>query len=158
VVAESGDEDRFLRAQAVAEPLFAVFSVFPVSEFEYEATLRFPKDAAKGVTMVFGYTDEGNHGRVELDPISGTIRAVQRINGNQTVLVEKKAAIPTGEWFEIGIQVEESELEINFDDDTMEFETELRTPLQKAPVGFLVPANGTVEFEELVVEDDAERS
>ncbi len=154
VMAGAKEGDRFLRAQATGEPMTVLFSALPVQAFEFEAELRFPADATKGISMVFGYADASNHGLVELDPAAGMIRAIQYINGNRTVLVEKSAAIPKGEWFVMGIESEGTELGINFNDDTLEFETELKAALPKAPVGFLVPAGGSVDLEEMVVENE----
>ena len=77
------------------------------------------------------------------------------VNGAETVATEKRTAITLGEWHEIEIQTEDEKVEINYEDDALEFAVELGTAVPPSPFGFHVPASNAVEFREITVAGEA---
>ena len=155
-VAADGPE-KVLRAQARAQALIGLYPPpWELEEFAFATELRLPAADSTGVALVFGYVDARNHHRVVLDAAAGAIRVVRVNDGRETVVAEEKAAIARGEWLEIEISLEAGELEVNFQDDTLEFTTEVGAGIAPSSLGFHVPANQTVEFREFVIEGEPE--
>jgi hypothetical protein len=153
IVASAGQE-RVLRARATQESLTGLYAA-PWPATEFAAAFRLPAGNRTGLGFVFGHVDAGNHWRVWLDPVAGTIRVSRVANGTEAVAAEKKAAITTGEWHEIEIGTDDDKVEVNFDDDALEFEVELGSALPPSAFGFHVPAGSAVEFREIAVAGEA---
>lgn len=77
------------------------------------------------------------------------------VKGAETVLAERKAAIASGQWLEIEVQTEGGEVEVNFEDHTLEFSAPLGTDIPQSRLGFHVPANSTSEFREFTFAGEA---
>jgi hypothetical protein len=152
-VASVGQE-KVLRARATRESLTGLYTP-PWEATEFAAEFRLPVGTRTGFGFIFGYVDAGNHWRVFLDPRAGAIRVSRFVNGAETVATEKRTAITLGEWHEIEIQTEDEKVEINYEDDALEFAVELGTAVPPSPFGFHVPASNAVEFREITVAGEA---
>ena len=152
-VARIGQEN-VLRARPTEEGLTGLYAA-PWAVTEVAAEFRLPAGDRTGVGFVFGYVDAGNHWRVFLDPGAGAIRVSRFVGGTETVITEKRTTIARGEWRDIEIGIEGEKVEINFDDDALEFEVELGAAPPPSPVGFHVPSNSVVEFRNITVAGDA---
>lgn len=148
VAAEGGQ--KVLRVAASRESLVGLYTP-PWPATELAAEFRLPADNRKGLGLVFGYVDAGNYGRVFLDPVAGAIRVSRFVGGAERFVTESKAAITPGRWLEIEVQAEGAEVEVNFEDDAVEFTAGLGTDIPPSPVGFEVPSDSTVHFREFTV-------
>lgn len=157
VAAETGGQQKVLRVQADEEPLIGLFTPWKLKAFEYAAEIRLPAGNRNGAGLVFGYVDAGNHGRVFLAAAAGAIRVSRFVDGTETVIVEVKAGIVPDQWIEIEIQFDAGELEVNYQNGTLEFTTNLGADMPASPLGFHVPANSAAEFLEFVIKDEGER-
>jgi hypothetical protein len=153
IVAADGQQ-KILRARADQELLIGLYAP-PWDTTELATEFRLAPDNRIGVGFVFGYVDAGNHFRVFLDAAAGAIRVSRVVNGAETVLAERKAAIASGQWLEIEVQTENGEVEVNFEDDTLEFSAVLGTDIPQSRLGFLVPANSSAEFREFTFAGEA---
>jgi hypothetical protein len=146
--------EKVLRTRATQESLTGLYEA-PWGATEFAAEFRLPPGNRTGFGFVFGYVDAGNHWRVFLDPGAGTIRVSRFVNGTEAVATERKATITPGQWHDIEIQIEDEKVEVNYEDDALEFAVELGTPLPPTTFGFHVPANTAVEFREFTVAGEA---
>jgi hypothetical protein len=153
MVAADGPQ-KILRARAGREPLVGLYAP-PWDTTELATEFRLAPDNRTGVGFVFGYVDEANHFRVFIDAAAGTIRVSRVANGAETVLAERKAAIASGQWLQIELQTEGGEVEVNFEDDTVEFSTALGTDIPQSLLGFHIPANSGAEFREFTFAGEA---
>jgi hypothetical protein len=153
IVAAEGEQQIF-RASADREPLIGLYTP-PWDGTELATEFRLAPDNRIGVGFVFGYVDAGNHFRVFLDAAAGTIRVGRVVNGAETVLAERKAAIASGQWLEIEVQTEGGEIEVDFEDGTVELSTALGADIPQSRLGFQVPANSRVEFREFTFAGEA---
>jgi len=64
----------------------------------------------------------------------------------EKILADKNTTIPAGQWLEIEVQVEEQEIEVNFQNDLLEFNADLGRNIPLSNLGFQVPANGSIDF------------
>jgi hypothetical protein len=143
-----------LRAQAGQEALIGVYTP-PWQATEMATQFRLPAGSRAGIGFVFGYVDAGNHGRVALDPVAGSIRLSRFANGMETVITEKKAGIPPGDWLEIEIQIENGEVEVNYQDETLEFTAPYGAEIPTARFGFVVPAGSRADFRTFAIAGEA---
>ncbi len=141
--------DRILRVEAGRESLTALYTPpWESEEIEFVTRVRIPGGNPRGVALVFGYVDALNHCRVLLDVASGSVRVSRLVDGAETAVTERKAAVVVGQWLDLEIQYRGSEVEVNFGNDAVEFTANLGAPVPFGPLGFHVPADGTAEFQE----------
>ena len=153
-VAEDGD-DKVLRAEGNESGLVALYPPpWELNEFSFATVFRLPADSRGAVGLVFGYADAANYWRVLLDAGAGIVRMSRIAGGSETVLEERKAGVIAGEWLEVEIQLEGNELEVNFQDDTLEFAETVGGGIPVSDLGFYVPAGGSVDFREFVIEGE----
>ncbi|CAN5785606.1 hypothetical protein BH23GEM11_BH23GEM11_10370 [soil metagenome] len=142
-VRENGGQ-RILGAEAGPEPLLALYRPpWALDAFSFATEFRLPAGSEAGVALVFGHVDAENHYRVVLDPGAGAIRVLRLVDGEATILAEERAGVVAGEWLEVEIQLENGELEVNFQDDTLEFTVPVGTEVPVSWLGFRVPPGGT---------------
>jgi hypothetical protein len=144
IVAADGQQ-RILRARADHQPLIALYTP-PWDTTELTAEFRLAPDNRIGVGFIFGYVDRENHFRLFLDAAAGAVRLSRVVSGAETVLAERKAAIASGQWLDMELQTENGEVEVNFENDTLEFSAALGTDIPQSRLGFTVPANSGAEF------------
>jgi hypothetical protein len=152
-VAEDGQR-KVLRARADGEPLVGLYTP-PWDATELAAEFRLPAGRRNGVGFLFGDVASGSHGRVFLDPATGSIRVSRVIDGEETIFTEETAEVVPGQWLEIEIQNEGGEIEVDYQDGTLELAADLGADIPPSPVGFLVPANGSAELRGFTVEGEA---
>ncbi|MFC7499228.1 hypothetical protein ACFQRC_08340 [Enterovirga sp. GCM10030262] len=152
-VVEDGPR-RVMRAGGGQRGMVALYEApWPLPEFTLGARFRLPVDAREGFALVFGYVDANNHGRIQFDP-DGHIRVIRVVGGRETVLRDERANIARGAWHEAEIQLEGEQLEVNFDDDTLEFAVPVGGKLAPTGHGILAPAAGQVDIAEIVLEGE----
>ena len=147
-------QQKILRTRATQESLTGLYAA-PWAATEIAAEFRLPARNRTGLAFVFGYVDAGNHWRIFLDPGAGAIRVSRFVNGTEAVATEKKTAITLGEWHDIEIQVEDGKVEVNYEDEALDFFVELGTVLPPSQFGIHVPANDAVEFRRITVAGEA---
>jgi len=148
------DSAKVLQTRAGDKPLIVLHeSRWPPTEMAAE--FRLPAGTTTGVGFVFGYVDAGNHYRVLVDPAAGAIRLSRVASGVETVITEREAKTAAGEWLEVEIQSEGEEVEVNYQDDLVEFTAEPGGNVPSTQFGFLVPAGGNVAFREFAFAGEA---
>ncbi|MHC5074133.1 MAG: hypothetical protein ACYTFE_04840, partial [Planctomycetota bacterium] len=143
----SMDFTHFEGARADQEPLVGIFSPpWDVSEMVFQ--FRLAPDNQKGIAFTTGFADINNYCRIQLDPNPGSIRVSQVINGIETNLAEKHTVIPYGQWLEIEIDTEKRGIGINYQNEMMEMDVKVETDIPLSKLGFQIPPNTTVDFQQ----------
>lgn len=153
-LAVSGDGDaKVLRARAGEEALIALYPPpWELDEFALATEFRMPAGDDAIVGLVFGYVDTDNYWRVLLDAGSGSIRVSRLIDGAETLVTERAAGVVPGQWLEIEAKVEEGNLEVNFQDDALEFIEPVGDRVPVSDLGFYLPAGSSAEFRSFLFE------
>lgn len=156
VVADAaGREPAVLRAEAGPEFLVGLYTPpWELGEFELATEVRLPAGNSSAAGLVFGYVDAENYCRVLLDPADRTIRVGCLVDGVETILAEERAEVVRERWLQLEIQHEDGALEVNFEDDELEFRIELGAQIPSLPLGFYLPAGGVAEFRDFVIEGE----
>lgn len=142
---------RVLRASGGADGLAALYaSPWPLPEFSFAARFRLPASSAGGFAMLFAYVDAENHGLARFDPEHG-IAIFRVVDGKETLVAREVAVVMPGAWHEAEIQLENGKLEVNFDDDNLEFEVPFEAAMP-GEVGIAVPPEIVVELSEVSIE------
>jgi hypothetical protein len=152
-VAEDGQR-KVLRARADREPLVGLYTP-PWDATELGAEFRIGAGSRSGIGFVLGDVDAGSHARVFLDAADGALRVSRVVGGAEAIVVEKKAAIPSGQWVAIEIQTEGGAVEVDYQDGTLELVADLGADIPPSEIGFQVPANSSVDFREFTIEGEA---
>ena len=137
--------------------MIGLFSLFKVTDLEVETRIRLPKENRLGAGLVCSYVDDRNYVRVFLDRTAGVVRVSRFVDGNETVVAERPAKIVADEWLDFEFELKDGEIEVNFQDDQVEFSSMLTGPLAKAPAGFFVAENSTADFGGFVIKDEGKR-
>jgi len=149
------DAQTVLRAQAKAAPLTALYApLWDLDAFAFGATFRLPQADSQGISLIFGYVDADNHGRLVVDGSARTLRLTRRVNGVEAVLAERAITVSAGQWVDVEIKREDGKLEINFQDDALEFSVPAPSDMSSLQIGFQVPAGHSADFKAFVVEGE----
>lgn len=165
------DGEQALRAQAGESPLIGLYPApWDLADgFKFITGFRLPDKANAaadpgaeavagsaadaGFAMLFGYVDPENHLRATLDP-RGRIRVSRVVDGAETILDEREAGVVAGRWLEMEVQYENGVLELNFEDDTLEYDVPIAGHVPVEEFGFRVPAGGSVAFRSVAIEGE----
>jgi hypothetical protein len=145
---------KVLRARAAQESLIALYAT-PWPTTEFAAQFRLPAGNRAGLGFVFGHVDARNHYRVFLDPATGSIRVNRVVDGKETVVTQRKAAITAGQWHEIEIESDGRQVEVNYENGALEFEVELGTAPPPSQFGVDIPASSEVDFRTIAAAGEA---
>ena len=146
------DAESALRLTAQDSHRFALYPApWPIPEFSYGLVFKLPNTKNRQFDLVFAYVDPQNHARLEIDA-NGQIRVVQVIEGDARLLKTHDAPIATGIWQQIEIELEGTELEVNFQDDEHVFSLPFSLMAESQTVGVRVPAGQTLDLKEMTVE------
>jgi hypothetical protein len=154
LVVETDNHENVLRVETVQELLVALFTP-PWDVTKMASQFRLASDNQNGIAFVMGYVDINNFCRVQLDPTPGTIRVSHVINGIETNLAERNTTIPFSQWLEIEIKTENREIDVNFRNDMLEMNIKLDIDIPLTKLGFEVPSNSTIDFQEFSFEGEA---
>ncbi len=148
-----------LKASTGDSPLLALYTPWNIDAFEYGTSMRFPTDSKAGGSLVFGYQDRNNYGRLYLDPHNGTVRVSRVVDGSESVLDERSMHPFLGHWVEFEIEVEDDIIEFQFHDDSnpgpeIEYVLQGHKPFPKGPVGIHLSPNASAEFREFTIENN----
>ena len=156
---EQSGPDKFLQTQATEAALVGLYTRFASSAFEFETRLRLTGKDGKGAGLVFGYRNPKNFGRVFFDPVAGVIRVSRFVDGAENIIKEKKAGIHADQWLNVEIEIEDGEIEVQFQDakeqqPELEFEIGLGPEIPRSPAGIFLPQNGSADFKFFEFEDN----
>jgi len=154
VVVAQENGSKLLRAQSQQEPLIVIHPP-PWEVTELAAEIKLSQENISGAGFVFAYTDPHNYCHVFMDTAAGVIQVSRIANGAESILVEEKAVIATGQWVSLEIDLEDELAEINFENDTLEFDAGMGTRTPSSQIGFYLPANSTAEFRECSIAGEA---
>ncbi|MBN2412839.1 hypothetical protein JXQ31_14210 [candidate division KSB1 bacterium] len=155
MVVTTDNEKDILHIKTDQDPFVGLFTP-PWEATELASQFRLTPDNHNGIAFVMGYVDSNNYCLVQLDPTSGTIRVSRVINGRETVLAERNTEIPFGQWLEIEIGTDNREIEVNFQDDMLEMDVRLEADIPLSKLGFQVPSNGAIDFQEFSFAGEAQ--
>ncbi|WP_240901133.1 metallophosphoesterase [Thioalkalivibrio sp. XN8] len=144
------------RAASLEEPLLALYPApWNVEDaFAFAAEYRLDPAGPGNASLVFGYADPDHHWRLTLDAEAGRVRVVRVVGGTAQLVAEQPAAVRAGAWQQAEVKLEEGLLEINFNDDAVEFSLPAPSSLPAREFGFLLPAPGAAEFRSFVIEGE----
>lgn len=148
------DGSKLLRVDARQEPL-VVMHAPPWEVTELAAEIKLSPDNQSGAGFVFAYADPQNYCRVFLDTSTGVIRVGRIVNGTEAILAEEQAVIPTDQWVSLEIDLENELAEINFQNDTLEFEAGMGIQTPSLHIGFYLPPGGSAEFRDIAIAGEA---
>ena len=154
LVVATDNKQNVLRAKSDQEPLVGLFTP-PWEATDMASQFRLTPDNQQGIAFVVGYADINNYCLIQLDPTPGTIRVSHTIDGIERILEERNTVIPLGQWLEIEIQTENRDIEINFQNDMLEIDVKLDTDIPYSKLGFKVPSNSTIDFQEFSFQGEA---
>jgi hypothetical protein len=154
LVIATHDGQNVLRARSDQEPLIGLFTP-PWEVTEIASKFLLPPDNHNGIAFIVGYTDISNYCLVQIDPETGTIRVSRIIEGIEKILDERNTMIPSDQWLEIEIQTENRNIEINFQNDMLEMDVKLDSDIPYTKVGFKIPSNSTIDFQEFSFQGEA---
>ena len=155
VVDQMNEKQKLLRMRAGEQPLIVIHSPpWEVTELAAEIQL-FPGNQT-GAGFVFAYTDPQNFSQVFLDASSGAIRVSRILNGAESVVAEEKASISTDQWVSLEVDLENEGVEINFEDDTLEFAVEMEISTPSSKIGFFLPSGGVANLRDIAMGGEAE--
>ncbi len=149
---QEGDSG-FLRMTAHKGPLLALAQYHTHWEpIEFKAVMRLPESSTAGI--LFGYRDPDNHYRLELEG-GGALRVVQRRNGSEAVVQSEDVGVKTGQWLEVAVDWEGSEVSVAYEWDPYiqgpEFTWDLGETIDESPAGLYLPANSAADLRLLEV-------
>lgn len=147
-------EDALLRASAADAGLLALYPAPWRLEGAFGFAAGYLLPARGVVSLVFGFVDVANHWRLVLEAGAGMMRVVRIVDGVEIVIAEHAAEVPSGEWLETEVQLEDGVLEINFDDDAAEFSVPAEGEVPARLLGFHVPRGQHVDFRWFVIEGE----
>jgi hypothetical protein len=146
--------EKVLRSRAGEDPLLIMHTP-PWEVTELAAEIKLSTESPSGAGFIFAYTDPQNYCRVFLDDNEGVIRVSRITEGGNATLAEQAAVIPAGQWVSLEIDLENQRAEINFENDTLEFEVEEGTPTPSSQIGFFLPAGGVADFRDIAIAGEA---
>ena len=152
-VAQEGN-NKVLRVQARQGPQFITYPS-PWEVTELAAEIKLSQENQSGAGLVFAYTDPQNFCRVFLDIADGKIRVSRTANGAEAIIAEEPATIPTGQWLSLEIDMEGDLAEINFQNDTLEFEAGMGTRTPSSQFGIYVPADCEADVRDIAIAGEA---
>ena len=154
LIIATNNNQTVLRVKSDQEPLAGLFTP-PWEATQIASQFQLAPGNQSGIAFVVGYTDIRNYCLVQLDPTPGIISVIQIIDGIEKVVAGRNTVIPSGQWLEIEIQTENRTIEINFQNDILEMETELETVIPNSKSGFQVPPKTVVDFREFSFQGEA---
>lgn len=119
--------------------------------FALAAEFRLPASDGARFGLVFGYVDANDHWRLMLDAAAGNLRVERVVGGQTAVLADRSIDLPLDTWLEAEVQLDGSDLWINFDDDTVEFAIPLDEWPPVSELGLLVAEGGHAEVRAVVI-------
>ncbi len=146
-VAQVGEQEQ-LRVRAQRGPQIVVYSP-PWEVNELAAEIRLSVDNKSGAGFVFAFADGQNFCRVFLDATASEIRVSRVTNGVETTVAEVPAEIVTDQWLSLEIDLEGELAEINFQNDTLEFEAAMGTRTPSTQLGIYMPADCEADVREM---------
>lgn len=145
--------DPVLHVNGGPDGLMALYPTpWPLTEFTFAAEFRFDAEDQQGFGMLFGFVDDNNYGRVQVEP--RLIRVSRMQQGRETIIGERPVLIEADRWHALEIQMEGETLEINFDDDALEFEVAMGSDMPSREVGIAAALFDQAEIRELVIEGE----
>lgn len=149
--------DAALRLQAADSDLIVLYPPPWLLDdaFALAAEFRIPAVEGGRFGLVFGYVDASDHWRLVLDATASNLR-VERVAGGQTrILAERAIDLPVDTWLEAEVQLDGSDLELNFNDDELEFEIPLEELPPVSDLGLLVAGGERAEVRAVVIEGES---
>ncbi|GGD69957.1 hypothetical protein [Lacimicrobium alkaliphilum] len=153
-IPDSEDNSHYLKVKAADQPLLALGRYDTRWEaVEYGALLRLSEGNTAGV--VFGYHDAQNYLRVDASA-GGDINLVKVAGGAESVISSQPFAVKTGQWIQIKIARQGSNVEVEYEwDDIVQglsFSTDTAEQIPDSRMGLYLPAGNSADIETFEVE------
>lgn len=144
-------DEGHLRVGAGDTPVLALarYST-PWTPVEFAADLRLPAGEPRRAGLVFGYEDEANYHRVELEAGRG-LQLVRVRDGREETLSGRVFDVRPGHWAEIKIVLRGREVTAEYDDEAVVFRQRLDAPVTPR-VGVYVAGGGRLDLSAIDIE------
>ncbi len=147
--------EKILQMANDVESMLGVYrSAWDVTELEVEFYL--PTDVSSGIGFVYALEDNRTYNKVFINPDTNSIILSRMESGTETVIAEHMTIIPSGQWLTLEIDFESNITEINFADETLEFEADMGSQALSPTFGFYAPSNSHVSFKQFTFAGEAE--
>jgi hypothetical protein len=142
------EDGGFVRFVTGDEPMLALVRLDPHWQpVEFATYLRLPEFSRAGI--LFGYVDEDNHLRLEVEA-GRAIRIIRLDGGGETTLVDREVAVKADHWIELKVAWDGSEATIEYEWDPyiqgLEFTEDLGATIGGSRMGLYLPAASSAEF------------
>ena len=121
---------------------------------KYTVEFRFSHPYKSGAGIILGYHDRENYYRIFLDD-EGTLCFSRFVDGMELPVVKEKTTVVAGRWLVLEVQINDKEIEIDFENDLADIKVHLNESIPQSLIGFYVPANSNVEFRQFKLEGEA---
>jgi hypothetical protein len=118
---------------------------------EYAVDIRLPAGEQSGAGLIFGYVDEQNYNRVELNT-DGIVSVERVVSGAAIRIAQGVTNIDFDRWNEVKIVLEENQAIVDYNDGALELTAAFDAAIPASVLGLFVPAQSTAEFDNLVIE------
>lgn len=152
IAGENQKEKGYLQVKAGKQRLLAL-GVYEThwEPVEFAADIRFPEGASRPAGVVFAYRDEHHYARVDIEPDVG-LRLVQVESGAEKDLANYPFNVRRGVWSELKIIREESEVVVEYADETLVLRQRLEDSPGPPRFGVFIPEEGALDLSAVAIE------
>ncbi len=143
-----------LRVKTDQKSFLGLFAA-PWDVTEMAVQFRLPAENHHEIAFVVGAVDQENSCLVTFNPNAETLRISHVVDGLEETLGEAHVVIPAGEWLSVEIEMTPAAMEVNFRDDMVKIETELRGSVPLCGLGVQVPENALVDLRRVALAGEA---
>lgn len=122
---------------------------------ELATSLRLPDSSTVGI--VFGYLDEGNHYRLDVEA-GKALRIMRLADGRKTTLVDRQVNVKPDHWIEVKVTWEGSQVTVDYEWDPhlqgIGFTADLEDTISSAQMGLYLPAGSSADLRYLDIEGE----
>lgn len=117
---------------------------------EFAADVRLPSETSRG-GLVFGFRDQHNYHRVDLEPGRG-LYLVQVEDGLESILATHEFAVQADRWAELKVILRGPEITVEYDDEALVFTERLSRAVASPKIGVFVPGGGALDLHPIAIE------
>ncbi|HEY7886356.1 MAG TPA: hypothetical protein VIC08_15525 [Cellvibrionaceae bacterium] len=143
--------DGYLRVNTQDQPVLALgryHTHWKAVEFAVDLRLSEKPNARAGI--VFGYQDQNNYYRAEVDA-ADKVAVIKIDNGRELIITEHQADVTLGRWFELKLIMEGHHITVEYDD-VLVFTQDLEQTIPASTVGLYVPEQSMADFQVFAIE------
>lgn len=149
-----GDSDGYLQFSSDKSSVFALAQAETTwTPIEFAAILRFPPTGTAAAGFIFGYEDADNYLRADLTADEG-VRLLRVRNGIALPIRSHSFAVARGEWVEVKLIMEGSQLTLEYDEEAFVLNEALEAKIPLSVPGIFVPQGSRLDLQNFVIEGE----